>query len=165
MAIQVESASGGVTVPLQTVMQAAVPVLFKLDAAGHGLVTIAGTEEIAMTPTDGIPSRPARIGEHLAIEASGLGEVADRIDTGTAAPLHRTVPTKIKTTAVLGGIEVEPEFAGLAPGTVGLYQVNLQIPPETPAGPAVPLYLKMTLPDGTVVQSNTVTVAIGGTKE
>ena len=80
----------------------------------------------------------------------------------TAAPLNRTVPTKIKVKVVLGDVEIDPEFAGLAPGTVGLYQVNAQVPSVMPAGSAIPLYLKMTLPDGTVVLSNTVTVAIGG---
>jgi uncharacterized protein (TIGR03437 family) len=114
-----------------------------------------------MAKTDGIPSRPALPGEVLTIHASGLGEVVDGIAAGTAAPLNRPVPTKNQIKLVLGGIEIDPEFAGLAPGTVGVYKVNAQVPTETAAGPAVPLYLKITLSDGTIVQSNVVTVAIG----
>jgi uncharacterized protein (TIGR03437 family) len=166
MEIQVESANGVLTSALQTVMQAAVPLLFQLDASGRALVTIAGTNEIAMATTDGIPSRPAILGEYLTIHASGLGEVVDGVAAGTAAPLNRPVPTKSQITLVLGDIEIDPEFAGLAPGTVGLYQVNAQVPVETPAGSAVPLYLKMTLPDGTIFRSNIVTVAVAeATKE
>jgi uncharacterized protein (TIGR03437 family) len=161
MQIQVESANGALTAPLQTVMQAAAPVLFQMDGSGRGLVTIAGTDEIAMAKTDGIPSRPALPGESLTIHASGLGEVVDGVAAGTAAPLHRLVPTKMQIKLVLGDIEIDPGFAGLAPGTVGVYQVNAQVPSAAPAGGSVPLYLKMTLADGTIVRSNTVTMAIG----
>ena len=160
MEIQVESANGAAISSLQTVMQAAVPFVFQLDASGRGLVTIGGTNEIATATTSAIPSRPAKYGELLTIHASGLGEVVDGVDAGTAAPLNRPVPTKAQIKLVLGGVEIDPQFAGLTPGTVGLYQVKALVPAETPAGAAVPLYLKVTMPDGSIVRSNTVTVAI-----
>jgi uncharacterized protein (TIGR03437 family) len=139
--------------------------VFQMDASGRGVVTIAGTNEIAMTTTDGVPSRPAQPGDYLTIHATGLGEVVDGVAAGTAAPLHRSILTKAKISVMLGGIEIDPQFAGLAPGTVGVYQVNAQVPAGAVTGTAVPLYLKATLPDGTIVPSNTVTVAIGdGTK-
>ena len=47
------------------------------------------------------------------------------------------------------------QFAGLAPGFVGLYQVNLQMPPGVEPGPAVTLVL---LQNG--APSNTVTLAV-----
>jgi uncharacterized protein (TIGR03437 family) len=163
MQIQVESTKGVLTPPLQAVMQAAVPVLFQMDASRRGLVTIAGTNEIALAQADGIQSRPALPGESLTIHASGLGEVVDGVLAGTAAPLSRPVPTKNQIKLVLSDIEIDPEFAGLAPGTVGVYQVNAQVPSGAPAGVSIPLYLKMTLADGTIVRSNTVTMAIGDT--
>jgi uncharacterized protein (TIGR03437 family) len=163
MEIQVESENGVLTSSLQTVMQAVVPVVFKLDATGRGLVTIAGTNEIAMATTEGTPSRPAKRGEYLTVHSSGLGAVLDGVDAGTAAPPNRPVLTKTAIKLILGDLEIDPEFAGLAPGTVGLYQVNAQVPVATRAGPAVPLYLKMTLADGTIVRSNTVTVAVADT--
>jgi uncharacterized protein (TIGR03437 family) len=91
--------------------------------------------------------------------------VVDGVAAGTAAPMNRPVQTKSQIKLVLGGIEVDPEFAGLAAGTVGLYQINAKVPGEAPAGSAVPLYLKMTLADGTILQSNTVTMAIGAGTE
>lgn len=30
-------------------------------------------------------------------------------------------------------------FSGLAPGFVGVYQVNVEIPPDAPVGPEIPL--------------------------
>ena len=161
MQFQVESTNGVLTPPLQAVMQAAVPVLFQMDASGRGLVTITGTGEIAMAAADGIPSRPALRGENLTIHTSGLGEVVDGVAAGTAAPLNRRVPTKNQVKMVLGDIEIEPEFAGLAPGTVGIYQVDAEVPSGAPAGVTIPLYLKITLADGTIVRSNIVTMAIG----
>ena len=77
MEIQVESAGGVMTSSLQTVMQAAAPLVFQMDASGRGVVTIAGTNEIAMTTTDGVPSRPVLHGEYLTIHATGLGEDVD----------------------------------------------------------------------------------------
>jgi uncharacterized protein (TIGR03437 family) len=46
-------------------------------------------------------------------------------------------------------------FSGLAPGFVGLYQVNVQVPAAAPSGAAVPVALTIA-----GVQSNTVTIAI-----
>jgi uncharacterized protein (TIGR03437 family) len=158
--IEVESANGSLISSLQTVMQAAAPLLFRSGAANGGLVTIAGTNQIAMAATDGIPSRPVKRGESLTVHSSGLGEVVDGVQPGTAAPLNRMVPIKNRVTLVLGDVEIDPEFAGLAPGTVGLYEVNAQVPVDAPQGSDVPLYLKITLPDGTIIRSNTVTIAV-----
>ena len=55
----------------------------------------------------------------------------------------------------IGGVTVPPSFSGLT-SFVGLYQVNVQVPSETPTGDAVPLVLTI---GGT--QSNLVTIAVG----
>jgi uncharacterized protein (TIGR03437 family) len=47
-------------------------------------------------------------------------------------------------------------FVGLAPGWVGLYQVNVQVPANTHVGDAVPVALSI---GG--VASNQVTIAVG----
>jgi hypothetical protein len=38
--------------------------------------------------------------------------------------------------------------------------VNIQLPPDIANGPAVPLYVRVILPNGTVLESNEVTIAI-----
>jgi uncharacterized protein (TIGR03437 family) len=38
---------------------------------------------------------------------------------------------------------VDPAFAGLAPGFVGLYQLNAVVPQGVPAGDRVPTWLRM----------------------
>ena len=57
--------------------------------------------------------------------------------------------------ARIGGRDAGVQFAGLAPGFVGLYQLNLQVPPGVEPGPAVTLVL---LQNG--APSNTVTLAV-----
>ncbi len=158
--IRLESESGAYAAPVETIMQAAVPVVFQFDAGKRGLVTIAGSDEIAMEKTEGIASRPAKHGEVLTIFASGLGEVVDGVPTGIAAPVDRPVRLARKIVVVAGDVEIEPLFAGLEPGTVGLYQVRAQLSADIAKGNSVPVYLKMTLPDGTTVASNTVTIAV-----
>ena len=55
----------------------------------------------------------------------------------------------------IGGATALVSFSGLTPGAVGVYQVNVQVPADAPAGDAVPLTLSI---GG--VTSNTVTIAV-----
>jgi len=41
--------------------------------------------------------------------------------------------------ASIGGVSAPASFSGLAPGFLGLYQVNVQVPASAATGPAVPL--------------------------
>jgi uncharacterized protein (TIGR03437 family) len=107
------------------------------------------------------PARPALPREYLEIFANGLGATSAPVAPGQPAPLDHLVYAAVKVTAVLGDRSVKPEFAGLTPGSVGLFQINIAIPTGVPAGDAVPLHLEMEQPDGTILRSNTVTVAIG----
>jgi uncharacterized protein (TIGR03437 family) len=145
---------------VQSVMETARPGIFNMAIAGQGLITIAATNEIAMPKTKGMASRPAQRGEILSIFATGLGETLDSVPAGSAAPQDRLVPVSNTTKVEIGGVEIDPLFSGLAPGSVGLYQVNAKLPPDVPAGPAVPIVIHVILMDGTVVESNGVTVAI-----
>src|SRR5712691_2319460 len=82
------------------------------------------------------------------------------VPAGTSAPLDRPILLNNKISIVVGGVEIDPAFAGLAPGTAGLLQFNAQLPDGVPAGPAVPMYVTVILADGTTVESNKVTVVI-----
>jgi uncharacterized protein (TIGR03437 family) len=55
----------------------------------------------------------------------------------------------------IGGISVAPLFAGLTPGFVGLYQINVVIPDSSPRGELVPLLI-----DVNGVPSNVVYIAV-----
>ena len=100
----------------------------------------------------GQPSNPARAGSLINVYATGLGGTFASVADGTAGSgsvLAPNIPT-----ATLGEIPAKVGFAGIA-GFVGLYQINVTIPPGVPSGDAVPLVLTI----GSV-RSNTVTIAI-----
>jgi uncharacterized protein (TIGR03437 family) len=125
-------------------------------------VVIVPSYELAMPTTQGMSGRPAHYGEYLAIFANGFGETDTVIPVGTPAPLDHLVYLKDKVHVYIGGIEVDPTFAGLAPGQIGLYQINVAVPTGAPTGPSVPLRLETVLSDGTVLTSNEVTIALDG---
>jgi len=97
-----------------------------------------------------------KAGEAVVIYATGLGATNPPVATGQAAPAVpplALVTTPVKVT--IGGVDAAVEFAGLAPGFVGLYQVNARVPAGVTAGNAVALVLTQ---NG--VASNTVTIAV-----
>ncbi len=164
--VTLKAANGLTTSPFPGVMREATPALFTLYSSGtdQGVVVIAGSNEVAMPRTEGIASRPARRGlqppEFLSIYANGLGPVVEDVPVGTPAPSDRVIRVRDAVRVFLGDVEVVPDFAGLAPGAIGLYQINIPVTGGAPAGPAVPLRVEVTQSDGTVTSSNVVTVAI-----
>ncbi len=161
------ASTGTVTAaPVKVKMADATPGLYLVKGT-QGAVLIAGTGLIAGPPVssltgEGYPARIALPGEYLEIYANGLGSTSEALAPGKPAPLDRLIRLGGTITAVLGeGQRVPAMFAGLTPGSVGLFQVNIQIPPGAPAGDAVPLVLELAREDGTVLKSNPVTVGIG----
>ena len=158
--IAVEGGSGPVALPISATMQAAAPDVFTLGGTNQGIIQITGTNELAIEQTEGIPSRPARPGESVTVYASGLGETQDPVSVGVPAPLDRAVVSRNKVEVVFGDAGAVSGVATLVPGTVGLFQIEVRTPLDASTGLAVPLSVRVTLPDGRVVDSNAVTIAI-----
>jgi uncharacterized protein (TIGR03437 family) len=70
-------------------------------------------------------AHPAVAGETLLIYCTGLGAVTSPPPDGAAANGQSTVT---KATVTIGGANAAVSFSGLAPGFVGLYQVNAVVP-------------------------------------
>ena len=135
---------------------ASLPGIFTIPpgGTGQGAVQVANTAIFA-APQGSIPgreARPAARGEFITIFCTGLGAVSNPPGTGRPASGQPTVATPQVT---IGGVPANVTFSGLAPGFVGLYQVNAEIPAGAPTGNAVPLVLTI---GG--VQSNSVTIAV-----
>jgi uncharacterized protein (TIGR03437 family) len=160
--VTVKTETGVTSSPFSGVMRETTPGLFTLNASGtgQGVVLIANSNEVAMPTTKEIPSRPARRGEFLSIYANGLGEAQEEVPAGSPAPLDHLIRLKNVVRVFLGDIEVPPDFAGLAPGEIGLYRIDVPVTAAVPSGPNVPLRVEVTRADGSVVSSNEVTVAI-----
>ena len=88
------------------------------------------------------PSTPAQAGDELILYCSGLGSVG-QFTAGQAAPLTTNYPTQNPVTVTIGGVAITPDFAGLAPTFVGLYQVNIRVPSGIPSGSAVPMTIQV----------------------
>ena len=100
-------------------------------------------------------SRAANKGESITIFCTGLGAVTNRPANGAVATGSPLSTTTTAPTVTVGGIPSQVSFSGLAPGFVGLYQVNVQVPSNAPSGNAVPVVLTIA---GAI--SNTANIAV-----
>ncbi len=118
----------GVSAPAKVSLQPTAPAIFFDPASGLGAVLLAGTGKLTA-------EQPAAPGDYLEIYATGLGAVES-----PGGPLRRTL---LGPRVFIGGREAtEVTYSGLAPGYLGLYQINVRTPPGAPAG-LQPLRLEM----------------------
>ena len=84
----------------------------------------------------GNAARPARRGETMVLYGVGFGPVTPNVGAGDVVQgdNHLVLPLDV----FFGETRAAVNYAGLAPGTVGLYQFNVVVP-DTAAGDAVPL--------------------------
>ena len=75
---------------------------------------------------------PAAGGETVLIYCSNLGAVSPAVADGVAGTGKKM--TVAQPTAMIGGAAAPVSFSGLAPGFVGLYQVNVQVPTGLTSG-------------------------------
>ena len=143
----------GMTGAAQSVTVAPVaPAIFTTNSQGTGQGAI---QDASYHLVDS--SNPATSGSTtILIYCTGLGPVTNQPATGAAASTTDLDSTVTMPTVTIGGIPAAtPSFSGLAPGYVGLYQVNVQVPAGVAAGSAVPVVISM---NG--VNSNTATIAV-----
>jgi uncharacterized protein (TIGR03437 family) len=105
------------------------PGVFEYETGGEkfGVVTHANGQLVT-------PSNPAQAGETVVVYCTGAGPVDTRQATGEAASASPLARTRVTPTATLDGEPAEVLFSGLAPGFVGLNQVNLTLPRSARSG-------------------------------
>jgi len=84
----------------------------------------------------GSTARPARPGETLVFYGVGFGRVTPNSEAGEVVQQGNSLLSSFQ--VFLGGIPAAVSYAGLAPGTMGLYQFNVVVP-DTATGDAVPV--------------------------
>ncbi len=99
-------------------------------------------------------TNPATAGSFVLIYCTGLGAVNNQPPTGSLG-LSDPLSWSAIPTVTIGGVTANVQFSGLAPGFVGLYQVNAQVPAGSATGPAVPVVISV---GG--AESNTVTMPV-----
>ena len=117
-------ASAAFTVPVLDVQ----PAVYTSD--GTQAVVVHNADYTLATAT-----RPLQPGEFAFLYATGLGRVANQPPTGAAAPVTPPLAAAMGAVNVsLAGLVCEVQYAGLAPGLVGVYQVNFRVPANAPGG-------------------------------
>jgi uncharacterized protein (TIGR03437 family) len=94
---------------------------------------------IVMDASSGIlldATKPAHANTRIQVLATGLGRVKPEWPTGLAAPLTDSPRVVAPVRATLDGLPLEVVQAGLAPGYVGFYLIEVQLPKILNAGPA-----------------------------
>ena len=140
------------------------PGVFTSNYSGNGQAAVRNENQSINSA-----SNPATIGSTISICATGQGQVSPVVADGAPAPggqLARTVavPTSDAQTCfatqpsvcvAIGSAFGVIQYSGLAPGFVGLWQINVTIPSGIATGNAVPIRVVI---DGTA--SNLVTIAV-----
>lgn len=141
---------GGTSDNFNLIVQPNSPAVFLSGVAGPvtNLPTIIRLANNLLV-TDSNPVHP---GDSLVIYLTGLGQTNPAGTTGFPAPGSPLASALTATAVTLGGMNLPLTYAGLAPGEVGVYQINLNVPGGVPTGIAMPL---------TITQGNgTVTVSV-----
>lgn len=128
--VRIRVVAEGITGPeISVTLVDCAPALFALTD-GYVIATSAAGKLLTA-------DSPARAHDIVVVYATGLGRTSPNpgtFDIPNYAALIVAMPT-LKVT--LGGKPVDPmliKYAGLTPGSAGLYQINIEIPDDTPSG-------------------------------
>jgi len=127
------------------------PGIFAMNGQGTGQGAVLDTSYRLVDAEN-----PAAAGSAaIQIYCTGLGSVTNQPAAGSPGlgdPLSWTVNTPAVT---IGGAAATVVFSGLAPGSVGEYQVNALVPAGSSKGDAIPVTIQIA-----GLTSNTVTIAV-----
>ena len=120
--VQVTVSRGGVpSVPVFLQLSPPRPGIFDVPGVGPIIVSLATAHLVNA-------NQPTQAGDVLLIYATGLGPVSSPVQTGAAAPLTELSECVVPIQVILDGVARDVMFAGLAPGFVGVYQINFRVP-------------------------------------
>jgi uncharacterized protein (TIGR03437 family) len=128
---------GGVSDNLNITVLPTAPSVFRTSSEGGGASVYreAGASLVS-------ESNPIREGDELVIFGTGLGRTAPEIRAGEAAPSDPLSAAVVPAEVSLDGMPLQVAYAGLTPGGVGVYQINVKTPRGIRAGQAVPLVIR-----------------------
>jgi uncharacterized protein (TIGR03437 family) len=110
--------------------------VFFINADGYAVVQHASDYSLVTK------QNPAHAGEFLTAYGISLGPVGNPPASGYPAPANPTITSQVPTGAAcrmtdgvsIGAAIATPTYVGLAPGAVGVYQVNFQLPANLSPG-------------------------------
>jgi uncharacterized protein (TIGR03437 family) len=131
---------GGISNDFNLVIEPTAPSVFYGSAGpGDNVPTVVRYDDNELVT----PSHPIHrsSGSALVIYLTGLGQTAPAIATGQPAPSSPLSYSLVQPTVTLGGVNLPVLYSGLAPGLVGVDQINVSVPSNVPTGMNVPLVI------------------------
>ncbi|MGD0200642.1 MAG: hypothetical protein ABSD27_07835 [Bryobacteraceae bacterium] len=118
------------------------PAIFRVDlTASDGWIT-SGVATVVRAANNELvtPTNPIQPGDWLVIYTTGMGLTTPDVKSGYPGPTDPLALTQVQPTVFLDGVELPISYSGLAPGQVGVDQINVQVPfSGLPRGMAIPL--------------------------
>ena len=130
---------GGVSDNFNLTILPAAPSVFRIASVGPD-----GTSAAILRSSNNqlvTPSNPIHRNDTIVIYATGLGRTSPEVPPGTPAPTDELAGVIIPPVVTIGGVPVAVEFAGLTPGQIGVYQINVRMNSRIPLGLSVPLVI------------------------
>lgn len=152
---------GAVTLTVTANGSTSAPEPFTVAAAAPGILVYGQGRAVALNQDYSLngSGKPALAGSVITVYMTGQGPVTVPVASGAVSPADPLALPSLPVTAAIGGQPADVVWAGLSPGSVGLFQVNLRIPHlasgdapliVTVGGAASnPALLAVSAPDGT----------------
>jgi uncharacterized protein (TIGR03437 family) len=128
---------GGVSDNFYVTVPPTAPAVFLSGVAGPetDLPTVFRADTGLLVTT----SNPIHRGDSIIIYLTGMGAVAPLVTNGYPGPSNPLANALAAPTVAIGGVPLSVSYAGLAPGEVGVYQINAAVPASVPQGLSLPL--------------------------
>ena len=116
---------GGVSSPFTFQVQATAPAFLPVDSGSQ-----AGLPRVIRQKNGQVVNftNPVHSKESLSIYMTGLGTTVPAVAPGDVAPANPPALVVAPVTVTLGGTNLPVTFAGLAPGEVSVYRVDVSVP-------------------------------------
>ena len=139
---------GGVSDNYNLTVRANSPSVFLSGQAGPAtnLPTVVRADN-SLLVTD---SNPIHRRDTVVIYLTGLGQTSPLVADGMPAPGNPLANALTMPVVDLAGVTLPVLYAGLAPGEVGVYQINATVPSNAPEGLGIPLTVTQGLAAQTV---------------
>ncbi len=130
---------GGVSDNYNMTISVTAPAVFQrnVEVSGALVPTIVRAKNNQLVSED----NPIHQKEDIIIYLTGMGRTFPEVEAGAPSPSSPLAEVQVPVEAHIAETGLPISYAGLAPGQVGVYQINAHVPWWTPKGDAQPLII------------------------
>ncbi len=160
----VEVFATGLATPVSTgsvTVAESAPGVFTFNQLGTFQAAALNSDSSINSDFDVFPgSHPEASGIYVSIFATGVGRTSPLVPDGQAAPGVQLAIADAPTTVNIGGVAAQVLYSGLAPGYVGLWQINAVLPGSLPTNLSTSLAVELK-----TRQSQPTTIAVANSSD